>query len=84
MALGLSLGFLTARSLWFLTLTVAAGPSFTAIKFLIALALQWCTSPISGHLLAKFEYFTDDRLHDYCTELDLTSDAEKKEKEERT
>lgn len=61
---------------------VAVGTSFTALKFLLALVLQWCTSPLSAHMLAKFEYLTDDRLSEYCTEIDRTGDTPEEPKKE--
>ena len=65
-----------ALMLFVIGMIIAVGTSFTALKFLIALVLQWCTSPLASHMLAKFEYLTDDRLSEYCTECDRTSEEE--------
>lgn len=68
-----------ALMLFVIGMIVAVGPSFTAIKFLMALTLQWCTSPLAGHMLAKFEYLTDDRLSEYCSEDDRTAPKQEEE-----
>jgi len=58
--------------LFVLALVIAEGISFTSLKFVMAIALQWCTSPIASHMMAKFEYLTDDRLYEHCTLIDHT------------
>ena len=58
--------------LFVLALMTAEGFSFTSLKFMMAIALQWCTSPLASHMMAKFEYLTDDRLFERCTLIDRT------------
>ena len=67
--------------LFVLALLVAEGISFTSLKFVMAIALQWCTSPIASHMMAKFEYLTDDRLYEHCTLIDRTEQTEKGKEE---
>jgi len=43
-------------------LAVARGFDAITFKFLLIFILLWFTSPISSHLLAKMEYFTDKNL----------------------
>ena len=58
--------------LFVLALVIAEGFSFTSVKFLMALGLQWCTSPLASHMMAKFEYLTDDNLYEHCSLIDRT------------
>lgn len=43
---------------------VAVAVGFHAVTWKLALvvALQWCTSPLSSHMLSRFEYMADDNL----------------------
>lgn len=43
-------------------LAVASGPSLMALKFLVLILLMWNTSPISGHLIGRLEYETNEQL----------------------
>ncbi|MBO5270754.1 MAG: monovalent cation/H(+) antiporter subunit G [Clostridia bacterium] len=65
-------------------LIVAEGFSFTSIKFAMALALQWCTSPLASHMMAKFEYLTDDRLYEHCTFIDRTAEPSEEDAPEES
>ena len=56
-------------------LIVAEGFSFTSVKFLMALILQWCTSPLASHMMAKFEYLTDDLLYKHCAFIDRSQES---------
>ena len=47
-------------------LILARGASPVVLKLLLVVGLQWCTSPVSSHLLTKFEYMTDKALCRYC------------------
>ena len=58
--------------LFAVALIIAEGFSFTSLKFLMAVILQWCTSPLASHMMAKFEYLTDDRLSTHCVLIDRT------------
>ncbi len=54
-------------------LVIAKGFVPVSLKIILVLALQWCTSPIASHMLAKFEYKTDRELSHYC-EIDKEDD----------
>ena len=41
---------------------VAVGFHAVAWKLALVVALQWCTSPLSSHMLSRFEYMADDNL----------------------
>lgn len=69
--------------LFVVALMIAEGFSFTSLKFLMVIALQWCTSPLASHMMAKFEYLTDDRLLTHCTLIDR-SGTDSPEKSEET
>ncbi len=55
-----------ALILFIAALVVARGAVPVSLKLLLVVILQWCTSPISSHLLTKFEYMTDKTLDRYC------------------
>lgn len=69
--------------LFVLALVVAEGFSFTSLKFLMALGLQWCTSPLASHMMAKFEYLTDDNLYEHCALIDRTENESAPENDEQ-
>lgn len=46
-------------SLLVLGVMLAVGLSPVLWKLLLVVVLQWCTSPLSGHMLGEFEYQTD-------------------------
>ena len=48
---------------------VAVGSHAVAWKLALVVALQWCTSPLSSHMLSKFEYMTDG---DLAAHVDIT------------
>lgn len=41
---------------------IAIGWSAVCWKLALVVVLQWCTSPLSGHMLAQLEYRTDAAL----------------------
>lgn len=55
-----------ALLLFIAALILARGIAPVSLKLLLVVSLQWCTSPISSHLLTKFEYLTDKTLDRYC------------------
>ncbi len=40
------------------------------LKLLLVLLFQWCTAPLSSHMLAKFEYKVDENLTRHVEVLD--------------
>ena len=45
---------------------IASGINIVSFKFLLVIALQWCTSPLVSHIFVKAKYLTDDELTSYC------------------
>lgn len=43
-----------------LALAIAEGFSVTSLKLLVAVAMLWCTSPVSSHLIARLVIATVD------------------------
>ena len=65
-----------------LGLMVANGFNMVLLKFLSIIAFMWIASPVSGHLITKLEYLTNDRLDRYCRfEKRENTAADSKEKE---
>ena len=54
---------------------IAVGFHAVALKLVLVLAMQWCTSPLAGHMLSQLEYRSDNNL---SVHMDL-SDAEYRE-----
>lgn len=55
---------------------IAVGLRPVLWKLLLVVVLQWCTSPLSGHMLAQFEYQVNQNLEQH---LELPA-AEQEEK----
>ena len=56
LCLGLGLGLMALGA------AIAVGWSAVCWKLALVVVLQWCTSPLSGHMLAQLEYRTDAAL----------------------
>jgi len=56
--------------LFLVGIMIAAGLDAVIWKLLLVLLLQWCTSPLSSHMLAKFEYMVDENLTQHVEVLD--------------
>ena len=41
------------------------GLSLLVLAVMLAVGLQWCTSPLSGHMLAQFEYRVNQNLEQH-------------------
>ena len=52
-------------SLLVLALMLAVGLRPVLWKLLLMVILQWCTSPLSGHMLAQFEYRVNQNLEQH-------------------
>lgn len=57
-------------------LMIFSGFNFTTLKILLVILMLWITSPVSSHLIARFEATTNDNLKNYC-------EIEENEKEEK-
>ena len=45
-------------------LIIANGFTFTSLKLFLIVLVMWLTSPISGHLISKLEYITNEKITD--------------------
>ncbi len=43
-------------------LVIVNGFTMTSLKLLLIVAVMWLTSPISGHLISKLEYVTNEEI----------------------
>ncbi len=66
-----------ALILFVTALVLHEGAAPISLKLLLVVGFQWCTSPVSSHLLTKFEYMTDKTLDRYC----ILPDNEKSQKD---
>ena len=60
-------GMLDTSGLFFISLglAVAAGFGVTSAKLMLAVLMQWCTSPVSGHLIGRLVVFSEEHLDKY-------------------
>lgn len=49
-----------------LGLIVINGFTFPSLKLLLIILFLWFASPVSSHLIARFELVTDDHIKDEC------------------
>ena len=59
---GLFAVFTAILGLFRFDFAIAVGWSAVCWKLALVVVLQWCTSPLSGHMLAQLEYRTDAAL----------------------
>ena len=45
-------------------LIIANGFTFTSLKLFLIVLVMWLTSPISGHLISKLEYVTNNKIEE--------------------
>ena len=45
-------------------LIIANGFTFTSLKLFLIVLVMWLTSPISGHLISKLEYVTNEKIEE--------------------
>ena len=55
-------------------LIIANGFTFTSLKLFLIVLVMWLTSPISGHLISKLEYVTNEKIGE-----EIIIDEEEKE-----
>ena len=55
-------------------LIIANGFTFTSLKLFLIVLVMWLTSPISGHLISKLEYITNEKIEE-----EIIVDEEEKE-----
>ena len=47
-----------------ISLIIANGFTFTSLKLFLIVLVMWLTSPISGHLISKLEYVTNEKIEE--------------------
>ena len=47
-------------------LMIANGWNGTTAKLAMVIVFLWCASPVSSHMIARLQMFTDKRLLDHC------------------
>jgi multicomponent Na+:H+ antiporter subunit G len=52
--------------LFFISTFVAIGFDIIMLKFAIIILVQWCTCPLTSHMLTKAEYMTDEHIGEHC------------------
>lgn len=52
-----------------LAVAVNAPGLFEAVKCFLPVAFLWICSPVSSHLIAQIEYYTNQRLYEHMTRL---------------
>lgn len=52
--------------LFFIGGVIAAGFDIMSAKFALIVFIQWCTCPLTSHMLTKAEYMTDEHLAEHC------------------
>ncbi len=55
-----------ALSLILIGVMIAYGDGFFIAKLLLIVLFQWCSSPLSSHMLMKLEFLTDPALANHC------------------
>ena len=43
-----------------------SGFNFTSVKILLVVIFLWIASPVSSHLIARFEVTTNDKIAEFC------------------
>ena len=56
-----------------IALIIANGFTMTSLKLFIIVMVMWLTSPISGHLISKLEYVTNEEIE---TEIKINKEDE--------
>lgn len=52
--------------LFFIACFIASGFDIMTLKFALIIFIQWCTCPLTSHMLTKAEYMTDEHLSEHC------------------
>ena len=49
-----------------LGLMIFNGLNLTSVKILLVIIFLWFASPVSSHLIARFEVTTNEKIKNYC------------------
>ncbi|MFI3213465.1 MAG: monovalent cation/H(+) antiporter subunit G [Eubacteriales bacterium] len=47
-------------------LMIFSGINYTTLKLFLVIVFLWLASPVSSHLIARFEVMTNDKIGDHC------------------
>ena len=47
-------------------LIILSGWNVTSLKMALVIAFLWLASPVSSHLIARFEVVTNDKIEEFC------------------
>ncbi len=61
-----AIGDTLAIALCLIGLIIFSGFNATSAKFLLVLLFLWIASPVSSHLIARFEITTNEKIDEYC------------------
>ena len=61
-----AIGDTLGMTLIFIGLIIIEGFNFNTLKIITVLVFMMLTGPISGHLISKLVYITDDTLKEHC------------------
>jgi len=61
-----AIGDTIGMTLIFIGLIIIEGFNFNTLKIITVLTFMMLTGPISGHLISKLVYITDENLKDHC------------------
>lgn len=58
-------------------LMIFSGINFTTVKLFLVIIFLWLASPVSSHLIARFEVITNEKIEEFC-EIDKNDLEDKK------
>lgn len=61
-----AIGDTLGMTLIFIGLMIIEGFNFNTLKIIAVLSFMMLTGPISGHLISKLQYITDEKINDHC------------------
>ena len=61
-----AIGDTVGIGLCLLGLMIFTGFNLTSVKILLVILFLWFASPVSSHLIARFEVTTNEKLKDFC------------------
>ena len=61
-----AMGDTLAISSCLMGLIIFSGFNFTSCKLFLVIVFLWFASPVSSHLLAKLEVFTNSKIEEHC------------------
>lgn len=47
-------------------LIIFSGWNFTSVKLFLVICMLWLASPVSSHMISRFEVMTNENINQYC------------------